>query len=288
MQNIKTGIVVALLLAVCYGAFKALNEPEAELPPELNEWVSNEGSLDALLDDVELGDSGMAPSFEADLPQIPGTGAVLTPNSIESGFSNVAPSESELGVSEHKKIESKKTEPINPNTHILGGPPVPAVDSKVEGPAIKLTAASDTAAVPSAETDSLVTDSYPSIPIESNTTNSSSTSLITTSPSGTDAVDTSFPSIQLPNANALSGDQTKLAGVTSSDTGARLPLLPDVDSAQSTPGAQASTEMPAGAAETQVLEAFSTARENALKLAKDGKLKEALVLLTPQYRSPVI
>ena len=68
MQNIKTGIVVALLLAVCYGAFKALNEPEAELPPELNEWVSKEGSLDAMLDDVSLGNSTLGDS--SSLPTI--------------------------------------------------------------------------------------------------------------------------------------------------------------------------------------------------------------------------
>lgn len=35
MQTIKTGVVVALLLAVCYGAFVALNAPEPNLPDEL-------------------------------------------------------------------------------------------------------------------------------------------------------------------------------------------------------------------------------------------------------------
>ncbi len=49
MQTIKTGIVVALLLAVCYGAFVALNAPEPQLPAELEEWA-NDGQLDRLMD----------------------------------------------------------------------------------------------------------------------------------------------------------------------------------------------------------------------------------------------
>ncbi len=289
MQNIKTGIVVALLLAVCYGAFKALNEPEAELPPELNEWVSNEGSLDALLDDVELGDSGMIPSFEPDLPQIPGTSTPLTPGSIENGFSNMTPSESGLSVPDLKKIEPKKNEPINPSTHILGGTPNTSIENKTDGPALKIPNELDTAAVPSAESDSLVPDAYPSIPIAASDANSSPTISNAASPSNSDAAETPFPSIQLPNANTSNGDKTKFTGVISGDTGTRLPLLPDVDAVDQSVTQSAETKNPLNSpAETPVLQEFSMARESALKLAKDGKLKEALVLLTPYYGSPVI
>ena len=49
MQTIKTGVVVALLLAVCYGAFVALNAPEPALPDELLsefDWSPEEAGLE--------------------------------------------------------------------------------------------------------------------------------------------------------------------------------------------------------------------------------------------------
>ena len=47
MQTIKTFVVVGLLLAVCYGAFVALNAPEVNIPEELEQWAqsTNERAL---------------------------------------------------------------------------------------------------------------------------------------------------------------------------------------------------------------------------------------------------
>lgn len=52
MQTIKTGVVVALLLAVCYGAFVALNAPEPDIPDELLsefDWATDESGMDDLM-----------------------------------------------------------------------------------------------------------------------------------------------------------------------------------------------------------------------------------------------
>ena len=134
MQNIKTGIVVALLLAVCYGAFKALNEPEAELPPELNEWVSKEGSLDAMLDDVTLGnstlgDSSSLPTIETELPTIPGTGSDTFPPAGNT-FAN-SPNTPTI------KPEPKKNDPLNSKALILDSTSNGAVTKGADGPAVK-------------------------------------------------------------------------------------------------------------------------------------------------------
>lgn len=56
MQTVKTGVVVVLLLAVCYGAFVALNAPEPELPPELKEWAAEDGEFETLVD-IDMGTS---------------------------------------------------------------------------------------------------------------------------------------------------------------------------------------------------------------------------------------
>lgn len=55
MQTIKTGVVVALLLAVCYGAFVALNAPDPQVPEELQLWAQENGDLDGLMDGIEMG-----------------------------------------------------------------------------------------------------------------------------------------------------------------------------------------------------------------------------------------
>lgn len=54
VQTIKTGVVVALLLAVCYGAFVALNAPEPELSPELEKWASGSDDEFAEMMDIEI------------------------------------------------------------------------------------------------------------------------------------------------------------------------------------------------------------------------------------------
>ena len=77
MQTIKTAVVVVLLLGVCYGAYVALNAPEPVLPPELEAWSGENGSLDLAIEE------GAAVSI--DIPQLAGSeaadlGSLAPPN----------------------------------------------------------------------------------------------------------------------------------------------------------------------------------------------------------------
>jgi lipoprotein-anchoring transpeptidase ErfK/SrfK len=56
MQTIKTGVVIVLLIAVCYGAFVALNAPEADIPDELKQWA-NSADIEGLLN-IEMPTEG--------------------------------------------------------------------------------------------------------------------------------------------------------------------------------------------------------------------------------------
>ena len=287
MQNIKTGIVVALLLAVCYGAFKALNEPEPELPPELNEWVTNETNVEDLLD-VDMGHTGDFGKSDSSIPSISLPSDMPSANDSLTGAS--LPSSS-LGT-------LAKNDPVKPNSLTLGatsgassasGSSSARTDA-IDGPAVQLPT-DLSGSVPTAESDSLVPDSFPSSPLNTTSnslpaanTNASATPGASTSSSP----DSSFPAIPLPGTGALSAEQTKLVATTPGDAGlsSTLPLLPDTSAASKPPETPSLPQ--AEAKEQPVLEAFSVAREKALKLANEGKLKDALVLLTPQYRNPVI
>ncbi|MEM7558638.1 MAG: hypothetical protein AAF394_05915, partial [Planctomycetota bacterium] len=88
MQTIKTGVVVALLLAVCYGAFTALNAPDPEVPDSIKEWLAEEGT-DAL-DELDLNlDAGELASMEGAVSMSPEEFM----QSLESG-TTAAPTES--------------------------------------------------------------------------------------------------------------------------------------------------------------------------------------------------
>lgn len=80
MQTIKTGVVIALLLAVCYGAFVALNAPDSDVPDELRDWAM-EGELDELdIGEISMPEEGQLTStggfsgFDSP-PAIPGMDA---------------------------------------------------------------------------------------------------------------------------------------------------------------------------------------------------------------------
>ena len=71
MQTIKTGVVVALLLAVCYGAFVALNAPEPNLPDELLsefDWNPDDAALEGLMD-IEMPSTDSMANLDIQTPQ---------------------------------------------------------------------------------------------------------------------------------------------------------------------------------------------------------------------------
>ncbi len=245
MQNLKTGIVVALLLAVCYGAFKALNAPEPDLPPELAEWVAEDPDFDSLVDDIQVPDQAK-PKFESEL-----------------GLPSISVPQTEL--SPVIKPES------NPNSHTLGGNALTlplSVRQAADGPSIK--APSNNEITKSVEAmESLVPESFPSPqltkPAESPPVQYTTPPL----PNATNSITSEFPSIPLPST-LVSTDSQKPSP---------LPLLEEMPKPEST-----ATNSP----EHAVTEPFAIGREKALKMANEGKLKEALVSLTKYYHSPEI
>lgn len=268
MQNIKTGIVVALLLAVSYGAFKALNAPEPDLPPELDEWVSEEADLDSLLS-VEIPGANSQPKFDSALSPLPNASA---------------PS---LSLPPAELAQLPKAESSNPNSNAFGDATavqIP-VSTSADGPSIKIpTATALNATLPTTPVaDSLVPDSFPATPTRESTFAEGSTSA--SGNSGGGAIETPNPlnSIPLPGVIAPPIEPNSLTAVqTNTDVGA-LPLLPD-----SNPQAAPVSNSSQAAQAPQALEQFSIAREQALKQAGEGKLKEALASLTRYYNSPEI
>ncbi len=248
MQNVKTGIVVALLLAVCYGAFKALNAPEPDLPPELAEWVAEEPDFDSLVDDIQVPDRTSKPKFETELGGVP---TISLPQA---------------------ELSSQAKPETNPHLQPLGGSPAlpVALNQGTDGPAIKVPAPLEIAN-PTVESESLVPEGFPLSPLDKpavpNPSQNNTAPLTNPSKAITD-----FPSIPLPSGSLVSTHKADVGG---------LPLLDDLTNSPTV----TSTE-PANAKEQAVLEPFAVAREKALKQAKDGKLKDALVALTPYYHSP--
>jgi LysM repeat protein len=81
VQTVKTSVVVVLLLAVCYGAFVALNAPEPELPPELKQWAAEDGEFETLVD-IDMGTSPASLPTVA-MPNSPGSNLPSIDNSLQ-------------------------------------------------------------------------------------------------------------------------------------------------------------------------------------------------------------
>ena len=247
MQNIKTGIVVALLLAVCYGAFKALNAPEPDLPPELAEWVADDPDFDSLVDDIQVPGQTTKPKLESELGGMP---IISVPKTELPPLS---------------KLE------INPNAHTLGGQTLtllpPSASRAADGPAIKVPPASEFAKSID-DSESLVPDRFSPPPLDKPMAPAASNNSFPL-PKSNNSASSEFPSIPMPNQTLVSTQRSDMSA---------LPLLEEMPKPQST-GQRIS-------AEQTVLAPFATAREKALKEANEGKLKEALVSLTKYYQSP--
>ncbi len=59
VQTIKTAVVVVLLLAVCYGAFVALNAPEPDVPASISDWLTEGEHLEGL-GRIDMGESSVS------------------------------------------------------------------------------------------------------------------------------------------------------------------------------------------------------------------------------------
>ncbi|MEO8268096.1 MAG: hypothetical protein ABI557_00155, partial [Aureliella sp.] len=286
MQTIKTGVVVALLLAVCYGAFVALNAPEPNLPLELLsefDWTPEEAGLENLTS-VEM------PTTDSVTLQAPGAHDLNPSGGLGSfGASNLGlPTLPNLPAANDALPNTPGTSHFpgngnNSNLSNIGLPSLPSLPGDRIG--------SDT----KGGTNNLGHSNSLNLPVLSDTGGGS--------PSGTDsslgadgpAVPLSPGSeVDLPNAYALGTrgeSQPQPSGTTTpgqlinhshpsasgTDPAVQLPLLDGFSKSAVAPG-DSNHEQPALP--------FPTAREQALELASSGKLREALQLLTRYYDSP--
>lgn len=85
MQTIKTFVVVGLLLAVCYGAFVALNAPEVSIPEELEQWAQS--TSEKTLQEFEIPSLSLPEPFPPDIHS-PKVSKSNTENFLGSGQNN--------------------------------------------------------------------------------------------------------------------------------------------------------------------------------------------------------
>ncbi len=270
MQTIKTGVVVALLMAVCYGAFVALNAPEPNLPDELLsefDWNPEDADLEGLMN-IEMPSSDSIATLDIQSPRSD-TRAIGTPAAGGFGtFDNqnlklpTLPSlESTLPTSSNLSL------PANPAS--LGGSQFASSSASLGNPQSSAASGPTLAGLPTLPalpTGTIAAADGPAIALNGSPSNSSTTA------------QQRKPGIELQSTVAQGQlvSQTKASPATDL-SGIQLPLLggPTASAA----GNDSSTkELPALP--------FAAAREQALEKASAGKLRDALQMLSSYYHSP--
>lgn len=272
MQTIKTGVVVALLLAVCYGAFVALNTPEPELPDELLsefDWNSDDADIDGLME-IEMPGAPTANSLDVQLPSLQ-TNAASLPNSLDASGLDVnlnglptlpgftAPANST------PSLPTAPTSLATPITSNSG----PAA-SQIQLPNVSLPPLPQESAGTPSTAASGISGSLPTLPVTA-TTDGPSVSIAGTG-SGTSSGAVSAEGQAVPGGQMIS----QTVPVSTAAAGMQLPLIdvPASSSSAATSGRPTPTQP------------FATAREQALTQAGAGKLREALQMMSAYYNSP--
>ena len=300
MQTIKTGVVVALLLAVCYGAFTALNAPDPEVPDSIKEWLAEDGA-DALEElDLDL-DAGELASMEGAVSMSPEEFM----QSLESGTA-MAPTESNNpmrseGDSEFPSIPSLRPKDdenpwagneaavelprTNDQAIIPSLPELPSttgVDSSPQLPTIGNINDIGQENTPAAQT-TMAEPTMPKLPAlggeaSSNLQNEFDQMVKDSAKENALAVP-SMGQNETPVDADLEAMRERMRDMTSPTGNLVSSRKNATQNNESTPGL---TESPEPTAK------FSIAREQALALANRGELKEALLLLTPYYGSATV
>lgn len=301
MQTIKTGIVVALLLAVCYGAFVALNAPEAELPDDIEQWAMGQDQLDQLGADME---SNMF-SLDSAVP--------MSPDEMMNDFG---------GTSAPPARNSSGTMSLASNTGAASGTPASVQQMTVPGlPFPNLPGASsgtnpsigDAASAPRSDLTGSLADlppgTFPDLSFDDEAaafeaTKRKSEVLVSQGVSAAkDAAQNALGTAPGPGQPASTGfpslsEMDMFAGGNGGLGASPLLDFPDNEMTNATSGTGlqpteltppaatgASTGGPGNQASLPTAD-FATARQQALDLAAASKLKEALAMLTPYFSSP--
>ena len=285
MQTIKTGVVVALLLAVCYGAFVALNAPPPNMPDELLsefDWSPEEAGLENLTNvempssasvaiqaptGNELNAAGGLGSFDASNLSLPALPTLSAANNTTTGSigSNVALTSQSAGGNDNSNLVNS------------GLPSLPVLAGDANGQVNNFGQPSGM--------------SLPILPAARSVT-----------PSGSNPAAADGPAVSL--AAGLGGDlasayATGLSGASQSQPSGAIapgqlvsqtrPSTSEIASAGQLPPLDGLSKSSGAAVDTnqeQPTLPFPTAREQALQLASSGKLRDALQLLTRYYDSP--
>lgn len=263
MQTIKTGVVVALLLAVCYGAFLALNAPEPNLPDELLsefDWSPEEAGLENLTS-VE-----MPSSAPAEL-QAPSTNGLNAPGGLDVSTSSLAssglPSLPSLSGNANGQANSfGQSSSMSLPTLPAAGSTIPSGNHSVaatDGPAVSLGAGSGLDLASAYATGASGASQY--------------------QPQAQAQLQSQSQLQSQPSGAIAPGQLVSQSHSSSLDAGpaGQLPLLDGVSN---------SAGRPADSYQEQPTLPFPTAREQALELASSGKLREALQIMTRYYDSP--
>jgi hypothetical protein len=253
VQTIKTGVVVALLLAVCYGAFVALNAPEPNLPDELLsefDWSPEEAGLENLTS-VEM---PSAPSVALPVPPASGLNA--------SGGFDASPSNPNSSALANSGLPSLPDLAGNMIGQAGSNEPLSSLSlPTLPTPGNTIPAANNTVTAPDGPAVSLATGTE--------------TDLASAYAMGASGASQTQPSGAIAPGQLVS--QTRSAALDAAPTG-QLPLLDGL------PDSRVAT--PADTYQEQPTLPFPSAREQALKLASNGKLRDALHMLTRYYDSP--
>ncbi len=287
VQTIKTAIVVVLLLGVCYGAYVAINAPDPVLPPELDGWANGD-NIDLKIDEGTAFDipqlSNNSPDFEG-----------LTPPNLSGGNSTANPSSTGLPQSNNVAANSLAAPPtLNlPDSKGTTKPEV-SKDASAKSADLSLPDASKLSNNPA----SGLGNDVPKLPDLSLPPGVEGTSIPLP---GASLATSSLPGSGVPSGAPVS-TLASTGGTTNNSPLPEFPGLPSKDAANtpsgsngfSLPGeasppatnaatATASAAGATGASNSAPKQTFTAAREQAIKLANDGKLRDALALMSPYF-----
>ncbi len=300
MQTIKTGVVVALLLAVCYGAYTALNAPDPEVPDSIKEWLAEDGA-DALEElDLNL-DAGELTSMQGAVSMSPEEFM----QSLESGTTAV-PTESNNPM----RSEGGSEFPSIPSLR-LSDSENPLVGNEA---AVQLPSTNEQATVPDLPELPSTTgvDSSPQLPVVGNINDIEQENAPTAQSTMAGSTMPKLPALGAEGSSDLQNefdqmvkDSTKESipavskiGQNETPSDAELEVMRQrmrdmssssgnlVSSRKSAP--QVDEPNPEATESPEPTTKYSIAKEQALALANRGELKESLLLLTPYYGSATV
>lgn len=275
MQTIKTIVVVALLLTVCYGAYIAMNAPEVQVPEDLKQWAEKSGN-------------DVIPDFS--IPPI-------TDNDLYSPGGNKSQPNSNVGLPTFPQVASDV-----PSSVPLATPSLPDSFGTPQFPPVAGSGGDLLAGSLGTNTPSSTSTSNPNFanPPTNDFAPQSGASLAGNSSSSAASLNPGLSGPAIPFNPSMPGESPKLdnaanelinAGSTFGsaqllDTNPQKSTESLVSTSPNFNSIASSTDNKGEQKATPPTKPFPTARAEALQWASQGKLREALESLTQYYESP--